>query len=446
MKAFKYLSSISKKALSLALTALFFAAAFLSTGTPSYALDDPEVLHSKGSCIYSIDYGTFIYDKTADVPVYPAGTVKIMVALLTLEHYDDLSSKITVTEEMLDGTVAGGLFEVGEVLTVEQLLAEMTIGNSNDAALILAGAVAGNSGAFLQMMNSRAQELGMENTRYFNVTGIHTQPMKTTARDVALLTAEAAKHREYIDLTSSESYYSEATNKSPARTIRNRNVFVSTYYNLYYRIEAVTGLSFNYTGDAGYCMSLTATDKKGLSYVFVVMNSNEAGAGENEILGCDDAVTMMNWAFRNFSSVAVVDTGNMICEIPVTLSTNVDHVIALPDAKITALLPNDVNLDEAVKTEYTLKSETLTAPVSAGEVVGEMKVFVNGVEYGSANLIAKNNVNRSMWAYLGYRIGRFMSRPIVITAAVIIALIIAVAGIAATVRHSRRAKRVRFKK
>ncbi|MBQ7161938.1 MAG: D-alanyl-D-alanine carboxypeptidase [Clostridia bacterium] len=437
---------IFSKALSVFFAALFSVALFLPSGAPAYALDPPEISHSKGACVYSMDYGTSVYENNADDPVFPAGTVKIMVALLTLEHYKDLSETVTVTEDMIDKELIGTLFEVGEVLTVEQLLASLILGNSNDAAQILAAAVGGNTGAFLKMMNDRAKELGMENTRYFNVTGLHTQPMKTTARDVALVSLEAAKHREYLDLSSSEIYVIPATNKYGERKIRNRNIFVSTYYNLYYRLESVNGLSFSYTGDAGYCMSITATSKKGLSYVFVVMNSDETGAGENEILGCDDCVALMNWAFRNFESVPVVDTGNMICEIPVTLSANTDHVIALPNRKISALLPGDADLSPVVRTEYTLKSETLTAPVSAGEVIGELTVYVNGEEYGKADLVAKNNVDRSMWAYLGYRIGKFFSRPSVIVVAVLVAVLLIFAGIVSSIRRSNRAKRVKSKK
>ncbi len=437
---------IARKALAVFLAALFSAALFLPAAAPSFAADPPEVGHSKSACVYSLDYGVPVFEYEADAQVFPAGTVKIMVALLTLEHFSDVTQTVTVREDMIDDTLAGSLFEVGETLTVEQLLAAMILGNSNDAALILATEIGGNTGAFLKMMNERAKELGMENTKYYNVTGVHTQPMKTSARDVALVASEAAKHREYIDLASSEIYVIPATNKYGERKIRNRNVFVSTYYNLYYRLDSVNGLSFSYTGDAGYCMAITATSKKGLSYVFVVMNSNEKDAGENEILGCDDCVALMNWTFRNFQSVPVVDTGNMICEIPVTLSSSTDHVIALPDRKISALLPADADLSEVVRTEYTLKSDTLTAPVSAGEVIGELTVYVNGAEYGQTDLVAKNNVDRSMWAYLGYRIGRFFSRPAVIVFAVIIVLLLTFAGIVSSIRRSNKARRVRFKK
>ena len=441
-----------KKRLCAAFSAAVMILSLMGAGlfaVPSFAVDDPTVLYSKNVCIYNVDYDTLIYGLGIDDPVYPAGTVKIMTALLALEHYDDYSKQITVTKEMIadvSGSAVG--FEEGEVLTVEELLAALIVSNANDAALILAYDVAGNSGAFLKMMNARAEELGMTNTRYYNVTGLHTEPMKTTARDVLTVTREAIRHREYTDLAGSAVYIIPDTNKSGERKLHNRNFFVSTYYNLYYYIESVSGVSCSYTGNAGYCMSVTASDRAGMNYITVVMNSDESGTeGTSDIHGCDDAVALMNWAFKNYSGVAVVNTDNMVCEIPVSLSSSTDHVIALPEKKITALLPNDVDLAEAVRTEYTLKSENLTAPVKAGEVIGELTVFVNGKEYGTVNLVAKNNVDRSMWLYLLHRIGKFLSHPLMIVIIVLAVLVAAAYGVLVSIRNVRRQQnRVSYKR
>lgn len=431
------------------LCAVFFAAPVFgllcATAVPSSALEPPELDYSKSACVYNVDYGTYVYESGADEQVYPAGTVKLMTALLALEHFDDVGETVTVTEEMLDGVEGSSAgFDAGEVLTVEQLLAALIVSNSNDAAQILAYAVAGNSGAFLQQMNDRAAKLGMDGTRYLNVTGLHNARMFTTARDVVRVTAEVIKYRKFTELAAAEVYTIPATNLNGERLLHNRNLFLSTYYNLYYRLDSVNGASCSYTGDTGYCLSVTATDSSGLTYIFAVMNSDESSAGDTDVRGCDDAVKLMNWTFRNHSSVAVVDTGTMVCEIPVRLSSNVDHVIALPARRISALVANDADLSQIVRTEYTLKEETLTAPVSAGQVIGELTVYFNGSVLGRVDLVAKSNVDRSFWLFAADRLGRFFSRPAVIAIVAAVIVISVAVSIRSSIRRSKRA--VRYKR
>jgi len=425
---------------------ILISALLTAAGMPSHALEAPELDYSKSACVYNPEYDAYVYESGADDEVYPAGTVKLMTALLALEHFDDYGEKITVTEEMLDGVEGSATgFDAGEEVPVEDLLAALIISNSNDAAMILAYAVSGNSGAFLQLMNERAEELGMDKTRYLNVTGLHNSRMKTSARDVVKVTAEVIKYREFTALASTETYTIAATNVNPERTLHNRNFFISTYYNLYYRLDSVSGVCCSYTGETGYCLSITAADKNGLTYIFAVMNSDESSAGDNDVRGCDDAVKLMNWTFRNHSSVAVIDTGSMICELPVRLSSGTDHVIALPAKRITALLPDDTDLSQAVRTEYTLTDETLTAPVSAGQIIGELTVYLNGRELGKVDLVAKNNVDRSLWLYVADRVGQFFKRPAVIAIIVAFVAISVILGVRSAARRNRRAVRYKDK-
>ena len=406
------------------LVALLFAVVFVITAIsalPAYAEGEentapaagPALKYSKHACIYNTDYNTMLYETGLDDKVYPAGTVKMMVALLALEKFDDYDQEVTVTEEMIDN-VAGSHtgFEAGEVLRIEDLLAALIVANSNDAAYILSYAVAGNSGEMLKRMNERAKELGMEETRYLNVTGLHEGVMYTSARDVLKLAVELQRFGEYTNLSSVDTYTITETNRCAERTLHNRNVFVSTYYNLYYRLDSVDGMSCSFTGDAGYCLVVSAADRAGLSYLVIVMNSDESEAQENDIHAADDAVELMNWAFKTFGSVAVIDTDDMICEIPVRLSSGTDHVIALPAKRINAILEKDTDVSARVTTKYTLNDEQLYAPVNAGTVIGKVTVFIDGKEYGTSDLIAKNNVGRSFWLYMLWRVWNFITRPL----------------------------------
>lgn len=427
---------------------LCITAVMTSLALPAAALDLPSTPYTENAVIYNIDFGTVMYEENADAPVYPAGTVKIMTALIALEHFNDTGEKITVTEEMLaDAAGSSTGFEPGEILTAEQILAALIISNANDAAHILAFAVAGNTESFVELMNSRAAEIGMENTVYTNVSGLHDPGMTTTARDVMLVSAEVLKYRLYEDLASTASYIIPATNLSAERTLRNRNYFVSSFYNLNYYRESVSGMSCSYTGEAGTCLSLTGANSEGLRFIAVVMGANEPAEPEDGVIyACEDALELLSWAYSAYDHFTLVGTGDLICEIPVSLSSGVDYVIALPSEKITAFLPADTDLSAELRIDYTLTSESLAAPVVKGQIVGSLTAYVGDLEVGSVDLIAKNNVDRSMWLSLLAQITGIFTHPIVIALIVLAVLLVILYVILMAVHISRRNNRVRYKK
>ena len=405
--------------------------------------EEPKTLYTSNAIVYNIEYATVMYEENADAPVYPAGTVKIMTALLTLEHYADTSATVTVTDAMVG---SGSMFSVGETLTVKDLLAALIVSNSNDAASILACAIAGDSTAFVDKMNARAAELGMENTEYLNPTGIHHDRMTTTARDVLTLSCAAVKNQLYCDLAGSAVYTTSATDKSKERTLHNRNYFVSSYYNLNYYRESISGLSCSYTNEADTCLALLGTNPDGYRYITVVMGAEDPDEPKKGIdYACEDALSLMSWAYKAYDNFTVVGSGDMICEIPVSLSAGVDHVIALPSEKIMAFLPADTDLSTALRTEYTLSSASLTAPVSKGQVIGSLTAYVNDREIGTVDLIAKNNVDRSMWLLMRSKIVAFFKHPLVVTVIVAGMALVALYVFLTALRISRRNNKVRYK-
>lgn len=414
---------------------------------PAAALEDPTTPYTENAIVYNIDFGKVMYEENADAPVYPAGTVKIMTALLTLENYEDMSALITVTDEMIDGITGNTAgFKSGEEVAVRDLLAALVVSNSNDAACILATAIAGDIPAFVDKMNARAAELGMESTEYLNPTGIHHDRMTTTARDVMKVSAEAMKYQLYTELASGATYTLPATNLAESRLLHNRNYFISTFYNLNYYRESIGGLSCSSTGQAGVCLSLLGTNSEGHRFITVVMGAEEPEEPERGVVyACEDALDLMSWAYKAYAHFTVISTGDMICEIPVSLSSSVDHVIALPAEKITAFLPGDTDLSTELRTEYSLNSTSLVAPVSKGQVIGTLTAYVGQDKIGTVDLIAKNNVDRSMWLSLKAKIAAFFRHPLVII--LIVAALVFVAGYVflTAIRISRRNNRVRYK-
>ena len=418
--------------------------------TPFYssAMADPDIHYTHHCCVANSDTGEIIFEKGSKDRVAPAGTAKMMTALLALEHYgENLSQTVTVSAEAVDAAagISCGL-TAGTSVLVSDLLAAVIIGGYNDAALVLACEVSGSIGEFVKLMNSRAAELGMEDTNFVNPTGLDESGAYTSAYDVTLLGQILAVMPVYTKFSDSPSYVLSSITEG--LTIYNRNMFISTYYNLNYFRDSTVGLCSGKTESGGQCVCAADKTPKGFTFVITVM-----GADEPEVepfRGCipayEDAIDLMKWAAKSFDLFTVVNTADMICEVPVTLSSSVDHVILLPAERVNVVFPVDVDLDDEITYDWKLKTEELTAPIKDGEVVGELTVIskTRGV-LGTVDLISKNNVERSPWLFFWSKVGAFLSNPFVLVL-LALALIFIVFIIIVMSRYiARKHRRVRYR-
>ncbi len=425
----------------------------------SYAEEAPKPLYSANCAVYNIENQTYCYELHTSDRVAPAGSAKIMTAILALEHFaGHYEAGITVQEGWLaqvTGLTAG--FKLGEELSAEQVISALIIGNGNDAAYILANSVAGSVEACVDMMNRKAAELGMEDTHYTNPAGTDEEGMYTSASDVVKLACHAYSIAKYIEISDSPSVALETTNKNNGRNLYNRNNFISNYYNTKYLTRSVMGLNAGYSSKAGWCLTTIGRSNSGLTYVVVIMGARdpepELDEDGNEIerdrffvSGYEDALTLLDWAYNNFGYFTIVDTSTMVCDVPVKLSSRVDHVVLLPEEKLVSFLPMDTDLETAVTQEITLKNEILKAPVSQGQIVGEMAVFINGDKVGSVNLIARNNVDRSGWLLMLDIILTFLTNPVIIVIGVLFILLIAVYVVLQARRLARKRQIVKYRK
>ncbi|MBQ4561399.1 MAG: D-alanyl-D-alanine carboxypeptidase [Clostridia bacterium] len=401
----------------------------LSLPLYGFAKDAPAPLYSSSCMVYNIENQKTCYEYYPDDRIAPAGTTKIMTAILAIEHYENnFDAVITVGQSWLTevtGLTAG--FMIGENITAEKVISALIIGNGNDAAYVLAHAIAGSEETFVAMMNEKAKEMGMENTRYVNPAGTDEEGAYTTAADVVKLSCYAYTLSKYIEISDAPSVAMEATNKNNGRNLYNRNYFVSNYYNTKYLTPSVMGLNAGYSYKAGWCVTAIGRSNSGLTYVVVVLGGrdpepelDENGEEiENEdkffVSGYEDALMLLDWAYNNFGYFTLVDTSTMVCDVPVKLSNKVDHVVLLPEEKLVSFLPIDTDIESVVTKEYTLKSKTLKAPISQGQVVGEMNVYIHGEKAGTVNLIARNNVDRSNGLLVLDVILGFVTNPLVLT-------------------------------
>ncbi len=403
-----------------ALLTVVMTAAGLSVGAAAAYIEAPnapDTGYARAVLLKHMESGTVLYEKNADMEMFPASTTKLMTAILAAEKYaGQLDTLVTVSQTAITGI--GGNYialQAGEQTTVESLICAMIIGGANDAAMVLSEAVAGTTAEFVEKMNTRAEELGCENTVYMNPTGIDAPGAHTTANDTAII-AEYASQLEAVSSVADEvTYVMPATNMSPERTIRNRNYFISTAVTDAYRRRDVTGLNVGSSAAGGSTMVTTADDGS-FSYLCVILGASTDSSYIYSYVICS---ALLDWAYRSYSYSAVISSSELVCEIPVRMSDGADYVVLSPRDDIDLFMPNNFDASGDVYIDYVLDDEYLTAPVEEGERGGLLVVYdrSTGNVIGQSELVAITHVDRSEMKYRLWRLWTFVTSKTFVTAA-----------------------------
>lgn len=397
----------------------------------AYALADPDVDAKAALLIDETNGQRMLYGKNEHTKSYPASITKVMTALLTLEAVDRgelrLDQPITASQTALsnldaDGSSAG--VEVGEVLTVEQLLYCLLVISANETANILAEAVSGSISAFVDLMNQRAAELGCTDTHFANPNGLHDPNHYTTAWDIYLFTREAMKNETFMTIVGSKSYDVPATNLSDARELHSTNALISNWRVLGYLYDGAEGIKTGSTDEAGYCLVSTAV-RGGRRLIAVVLGCGRRTiGGEEKTMSFVDSATLYDWGYDNFSLQTVLEDTDLIQEVPVALSKEASSVLVHPAQQTSVLLPNDVSADQ-LERKVTLVNETAMAPIQAGDELGTLTLSYDGVDYVTVPLLAANDVSSNTFLVARHAISQFFARGVVKIGIVVVLLLAA---------------------
>ncbi|MBQ7500916.1 MAG: hypothetical protein IJT91_08485, partial [Clostridia bacterium] len=260
---------------------------------------------------------------------------------------------------------------------------------------------------------------------YDSVTGYGTNESRSTVEDLVILCKYACSLYKFTELSDMPRYDIPATEKNQLKKLYNRNYFISTWYNNHYHKDNAYGLNAGYNGKSGSHIIAASRTDTGLSYITVAMNA--PNSDDPEVAYCyEDALKLMKWAESNFGYITIIDSSQMICEIPVKLSSNYDHVALLPKDKISAFLPIDTDIEKEVDIKYTLDNDFLYAPVIEGTKAGTVSAYVNGNFVGETELVSKSTIERSFWLLLGSNILTIITSPLFILAVIVILALTAV--------------------
>ena len=413
MKKSRLLSLLLSLALAAGLLTTFAAA---SSG--SAILDEMDV-NAKAAILADPNTSEILYEKNAHEKMYPASITKVMTCLLTLEAVDrgelGLEDIVTAGSGIHTGIGSGAStadIKEGEEIRVIDLLYAALLPSANEACNVMAEAVAGDVASFVELMNQRASQLGMNDTHFANTHGYHDDDHYTTAYDIFLICQEAMKHETFRTIVSTKNYELPATNvHTEPRTVYNTNGLISNWNVAGYLYSYATGIKTGSTPEAGYCLAAGAT-REDRSLISVVMGcEREPGStGSKGRTDFSETIRLFDWGFKNFSTQTILDsTKRDIPEIEVTLGKGTNYVTLEPQGEITALLPNDISPEDFTFT-YTRNADSIEAPVEKGQVLGTITATFNGKEYGSLPLVASIGVEVDTLMYNLDRIQKFFSQ------------------------------------
>ncbi len=333
---------------------------------------------------------TVIFEKNADTRMYPASTTKIMTAYLALVKLDlskELTASATAVDIDRDGSNMG--LSQGEVLTGKQLLESLMIHSANDAANVLAEAVAGSISEFVDLMNTTASELGMKNTHFANPHGYHDENHYTTARDMAILAQKAMENETFAEMSKMTSLVIPPTNKyKTERIFRTRNALINPYSDISLQYRFATGIKTGHTSDAGYCFVGSAVRNE-LDLISVVFNS------PNFNQSFKDTKALFEYAYSKYRMRIVIKGDEIASTCKVRWALGKDHLVLKTTDNVKALLPRDTYTAELLKSEFII-NDKITAPVKEGETLGKANFYYDGELVATADLIASRSVARNI--------------------------------------------------
>lgn len=341
-------------------------------------LRDGDIDISAPSAVLMEKYtGELLYEKNAHERIFPASVTKVMTMLLIVEDIESgrLALDDTVTASARAASFGGSCvyLEEGEKMSVDDMLKCIAVVSANDCAVAMAEHISGTEQLFVERMNKRAAELGLEDTHFTGCTGLFDDGEHyTSAYDVAVMSRELIGHDLIKNYTTIW-----------IDSIRDGKFELSNTNKLVYWYEGCTGLKTGYTSTAMYCLSATA-ERDGVEYIAVVMHGDSIESRNN------DAKTLLNYAFASYTLCSL--RGAELPEIPVELGRTA-FLRCVYDGSEYALISKT-----GVQPEYELTlPKIVAAPIAAGAQLGTLRITVGGELLREVPVIAAEGVER-----LGY--------------------------------------------
>lgn len=359
------------------------------TSKPKDAKDSDELgLVGEGAILMDLNSSQILYEKNSNEKLYPASTTKIMTAILAIE-LGNLDDVVTIDKEITDLTEGSHIaLDVGEQLSLRQLLYALLIESANDSAYAIAKHISGSIDAFVDLMNKKAKELGTTNTNFVNPNGLHDDNHYSSAKDLALISSHAMKNDIFRSIVKEYTYNIPPTNKkSEARYLKSANRLLYgdrqinvDGQNVAIKYDGAIGIKTGYTIKAQSCL-VSCVEKNGRSLISVVLKSN----GENIYV---DTHKLLNHGFNKFKTHTLGHKNQFIENFNIKngISPFVGGVLK-DDISYSV---SDLDMDNIKLKSQALKE--LTAPIKKGDKLGDLIYMIGDKEIARSDIVSSADI------------------------------------------------------
>lgn len=333
-------------------------------------------LNAKSAILMEESTGNILYESNPDERLPIASVTKVMTMLLIMEAVDSgkisLDDMVTVSENAMSYGGSTMFLETGEQLTVNDMLKGIAVASANDGCVAMAEHLAGSESAFVDMMNEKAKELGMENTHFMNTNGLDEDDHYSSARDVAIMSRELMKHETIFNYTS----IWMDTLRGGKFQLANTNKLIRFY-------DGANGLKTGSTSKALCCLSAAAkrNDMQLIAVVLGAPTSAERFAS---------AKSLLDYGFANYAVNTQITAGDEVQKIAVEKGVDKEVGVVAGDSCSTLVKKGqEDNITKEIKID-----ETITAPIEAGQKIGTMTISRDGEVIANIDLNASSAVEK----------------------------------------------------
>lgn len=333
-------------------------------------------LNAKSAILMEESTGNKLYESNPDERLPIASVTKVMTMLLIMEAVDSgkisLDDMVTVSENAMSYGGSTMFLETGEQLTVNDMLKGIAVASANDGCVAMAEHLAGSESAFVDMMNEKAKELGMENTHFMNTNGLDEDDHYSSARDVAIMSRELMKHETIFNYTS----IWMDTLRGGKFQLANTNKLIRFY-------DGANGLKTGSTSKALCCLSAAAkrNDMQLIAVVLGAPTSAERFAS---------AKSLLDYGFANYAVNTQITAGDEVQKIAVEKGVDKEVGVVAGDSCSTLVKKGqEDNITKEIKID-----ETITAPIEAGQKIGTMTISRDGEVIADIDLNASSTVEK----------------------------------------------------
>lgn len=338
--------------------------------------------------------GQILYANNENEHMLPASVTKVMTLLLIMEQidvgvlsYDDMVTCSKKASEMGGSQI---WFKEGEQITIDDALKAICVVSANDVTVAMAELIGGSEENFVNMMNAKAKELGMENTHFMNSHGIDEEGHYTSAKDIAIMSRELiTKHPNILNYTSIW-----------MDTLRNGEFGLSSTNKLIRYYDGATGLKTGYTSEALYNLVATAT-RGDTTFISVVMKAPTSD------IRMEETKTLLDYGFSTYETKKICSSNTVLDQIAINKNVN-DKLETRIENDVYSLVNKGQNIDIDQVITY---DEGITSPIEMNQVVGKIEIFnkATNEKIGESSIVANNNVGKSnLTDYLKYVFEKFV--------------------------------------